>query len=538
MKILYKYFLISLTAFASCTYLHAQVVIPDANFRQFLINTYPSVMKPDQTLDTTAAKTITGIFNCYNKNVSDVTGIQYFTGINKLYLPKNNLSYLPTDFNRLANNLTELQLDTNKFVTLPDLSKFTSLQRLKVRENKLTSLPSLTSLTNLVEIFCDNNQISSMPDLSTLTNLQHFILSDNPIKLLPSFSNLTSLNRVLMSRTQISSLPDLSNCTSLNSIYCDGNFLTSLPNFAGIPLNEIDASQNLLDTLPDLSSLPLTIVKLYKNRLTFEDMISISTNPSFTSFKMSPQNVGISDTLNVVEMSPLSINLNFDNSVSGNIYNWYKDGIFLTSTAANKLVINSVSFADAGVYTCQITNSNAKFAGITVYTSPVTIIAMPCISLNNFTITIPDNECSYPIKVEANESSIIGGTAPFTYTIKNAETTAAFNSPLILAPKEGKYDIVITDSKGCKATAIDKLNITRSSKCDPVFYPNGDGVADTYYIQQKGTARIYNRAGDFIKELSVPAHWDGLTDKGEEAPTGFYVIVVNQNHTIQVSLIR
>ncbi|MBX9853702.1 MAG: gliding motility-associated C-terminal domain-containing protein [Cytophagaceae bacterium] len=163
---------------------------------------------------------------------------------------------------------------------------------------------------------------------------------------------------------------------------------------------------------------------------------------------------------------------------------------------------------------------------------------IPCIVTNDLKYTLPDINCTYPIKIELDENSIIGGNRPFTYTLKNNESTQVYTSSVFSVSKEGPYELTIKNTQGCEVIIKDKINISRNEDCDPVFYPNRDGIADTYYIEFQGKAKIYNREGELVKEINAPAHWDGTTNKGIEAPSGLYVIVVNENISIRVSLIR
>jgi hypothetical protein len=232
------------------------------------------------------------------------------------------------------------------------------------------------------------------------------------------------------------------------------------------------------------------------------------------------------------------INLGFDNAVTTNVYNWYKDGVFLTTTTVNQLSFASVNLSDEGIYTCNITNTTPALSGLTLISKPITLRVAPCIAANNLYYNLSNPPCTYPIVVHLDESSFSAGTGPFSYKIANKKDTLSFNNPTFTLSKEGIFDILVKDAAGCEVIFESKLVIEKSSECDPVFYPNGDGVADFYYIENTGTAQIYNRAGEIIKELNVPGYWDGTNKKGQEAPSGLYVIVVNKDITIKVTLLR
>ena len=144
----------------------AQVQIPDPNFLAFLKTRYPSVINADQTLNPTVASTITGQFKCYNKNVSNLSGVEYFTNISSLEV-KYNLN----------------------LHTLPNISSLTNITVLGLDSNGLTSLPNLSSLTNLQILSCHHNQLSSIPDISNLTQLTDILVYNNNLTILPQLIN-------------------------------------------------------------------------------------------------------------------------------------------------------------------------------------------------------------------------------------------------------------------------------------------------------------------------------------------------------------
>ncbi|MFQ3576248.1 MAG: gliding motility-associated C-terminal domain-containing protein [Cytophagales bacterium] len=74
--------------------------------------------------------------------------------------------------------------------------------------------------------------------------------------------------------------------------------------------------------------------------------------------------------------------------------------------------------------------------------------------------------------------------------------------------------------------------------CENYFSPNGDGVADVFYINKTGNTKIFDRAGRMIREINTPAFWDGTTNGGDLAYPGLYFLV-SENKTFQtVTLIR
>ncbi len=516
-------------------------VISDPNFRAYLIANRPAVMYPDQSLNITAANAATGQFKCYGQNVSNLDGIQYFTNISTLEVKYNpNLHTIP-NIDGLT-NITTLGLDSNDLTSLPNLSTFVNLEVLSFHHNRVAVLPSLDNLTQLRILFVQSNQLTALPSLTNLVNLDKLFISDNPITVIPSLSGLVKLKYFSSHRNPISAVPSMNNCVLLEYLICSENNVTTVPNITNCTLlKELWMPECRLTTLPNLSSYAaLHTVNVSGSRLSYEDILPSTGNPGFnlTDFNFTDQQPGTAFTVNAMTSNAVELDLGYDNAITNSIYTWFKDGVFYMNTTVNKLNFASVTFANDGVYTCTITNTTPALSGLTIQSRPITLRVSPCIVSNNLHYSIDNTACTYPIAVTLDESSFSAGTAPFTYTLENKTDTLAFSTSSFTLSKEGVYDIIVKDATGCEVVFESHLVIERNSQCDPVFYPNGDGVADTYYIENTGTAQIYNRTGDLIKELNVPAYWDGSNKKGQDAPSGLYVIVVNKDITIKVTLLR
>ena|ERR1700756_2102516 len=253
-------------------------VIPDTNFANYLHTIVPTAMQHD-SLDTSnpLVTTTTHSINVYNKNISDLNGVQYFTSLTYLNcggnpitnLPalSNNLTYLNcsstflpnlpilpsslvhlycqsnsfTSLPALPNSLTLLCCNTNSLTTLPALPS--SLDTLICGENKLTNLPVLPS--SLIDLWCGTNSLTTLPALPNL--LAYLDCSYNNLTNLPTLPvSLTYLECALNS---LSNLPILPN--SLVVLDCDNNSLTTLPALPN-SLRQLYCYRNSLTGLPVL----------------------------------------------------------------------------------------------------------------------------------------------------------------------------------------------------------------------------------------------------------------------------------------------
>ena len=176
------------------------VTIPDINFVAWLNNNGYSQCLNGNQLDTTCPAVVNAVIvSCSGSNISDLTGIEYFTSLDTLLAYNNPLTTLPP----LPATLTHLECGSYSLTSLPTLPP--GLIYLDCSLGNLTVLPALP---NTLEFFyCDNNLITSIPSLPT--SLVYFSCQHNLISSLPA-------------------LP-----ATLQTLYCGYNPITSLPVLPG-----------------------------------------------------------------------------------------------------------------------------------------------------------------------------------------------------------------------------------------------------------------------------------------------------------------
>ena len=117
---------------------HADVTInstnfPDANFRSYLLSQYPS-----GTITTSQLNARDSLY-LYNKGISDLKGVEYFTQLTYLMCYSNNLTSVDVSQNT---KLTYLNLGYNKLTSI-NVSSNTALQELSVWDR--SSVPNMAS---------------------------------------------------------------------------------------------------------------------------------------------------------------------------------------------------------------------------------------------------------------------------------------------------------------------------------------------------------------------------------------------------------
>ena len=201
---------------------------PDQNFRTKLYNSYfnKGYINSTDVINTTS-------LNVSGCNISDLTGLRYFTYLRNLNCSSNNISSLPT----LSNVLTSLFCNNNQLTALPTLPS--TIQTLYAGSNKFNGQLSITGKPNLTTLDVSNNTMITILNCSgnALTSLSYY--------------GCTALKNLNCSSNNLSSLPALP--IGLTNLYCNNNKLTSLPDLPD-GLTVIDCSYNQLTSLPMLPS--------------------------------------------------------------------------------------------------------------------------------------------------------------------------------------------------------------------------------------------------------------------------------------------
>lgn len=154
---------------------------PDENFRNYILEQdYGS----DNLLSNEEIAQITEI-NLRDKNISDLTGIEYFTALEKLECFGNKLKMLDISKNTA---ITTLHCWTNQLTSL-NVSKNTELTELSCLENELTIL-DISKNNKLINLYCFNNKLTTL-NLSENTKLEHLNCYGNQLGSLDVSKNTT-----------------------------------------------------------------------------------------------------------------------------------------------------------------------------------------------------------------------------------------------------------------------------------------------------------------------------------------------------------
>ncbi|HTF82225.1 MAG TPA: gliding motility-associated C-terminal domain-containing protein [Cytophagales bacterium] len=481
-----------------------QVTLPDTAFVNFLKKNTATIDQNNKLILSKALE-VTEIY-CNNSNVVSIEGIQYFKNLKVLACYKSKLKYIPS------------------------LDSLRGLRKIQVEDNQLENLPSLDNLKVLHSLICYNNKLRTLPSFQNNPLMDTLIAGINLFEEVSTVSQLPNLLVLGVWKCKLKKAPDLRKATRLRSLSLgDNQVLDSLPDLSGMKdLEYIDFDQNSIAYLPDLNHNPkLQQVRMFENRLTFEDFLPVLQHPGFSKFEFTPQDtVGTRQRYSLYEGESFTYTLNIDKNVTTNIYRIYKDHLLIDSNHTGILSIPHVNLSDAGSYRFEVVNPLLKTLKLKSY--PILLVVSPPLQVTDLKYTKENIHCTKPGSVHIDIAGIKGGTPPYTLRLVGqiSKDTLRSASTSFSGLQEEAYDLIIVDQNG-KTLILDKTVLVEAhyDGCAPiVITPNGDGQGDELYISQAGTIKIFDKLGNIVKELTGPTYWNGSNLEGKTVTSGYYFI--------------
>lgn len=165
-------FLVSITLFALNLVIGQTTSIPDSNFEQALIDLGYDTGQPDGLVANANIENIT-FLDVSNKSIVDLTGIESFIALDKLYCFNNNIENLTFTNNT---SIDTLWCNDNPLVSLVFVGN-SSINELIIRWTSLTSV-DLSGLTELTYLHCEHNNDLSFLNIAN-GNCENLSLSAN-----------------------------------------------------------------------------------------------------------------------------------------------------------------------------------------------------------------------------------------------------------------------------------------------------------------------------------------------------------------------
>ena len=208
----------------------AEVEIPGPNLEHAIRE---KLVLPDEISLTQADMLQLGNLDASNRQIKDLTGLEYAIHLTVLYLSQNEISNL-TPLAGLS-HLENLSLWGNPISDLSPLANLTELNYLHLGLCQISDISPLANLTNLTSLYLHGNQISDIKTLTGLTRLTHLWLGWNQIVDVSPLSNLTRLTELILSSNRIVDFSPLEGLSLTRFEYDEVCELTEVP---GPPVQE------------------------------------------------------------------------------------------------------------------------------------------------------------------------------------------------------------------------------------------------------------------------------------------------------------
>jgi hypothetical protein len=228
-----KNYIVTLSFFMSLS-LTAQIVnIPDANFKDALVNTncvdndgipggdIDADLNNDGEIQLSEAEAVINGLYVNGRNIGSLEGIESFSNLINLHCESNVLSELDLSQNPI---LEALHCGGGNLFSSLDVSGITNLRFLDCSYNSLSSL-LMNNNSNLEVIYCDSNNLTQI-DLSGTPNLIYLACQLNQLTTL-DVSDVPNLDGLTCQLNQLTSL-DISNNPVLYRLSCRDNNLVNL----------------------------------------------------------------------------------------------------------------------------------------------------------------------------------------------------------------------------------------------------------------------------------------------------------------------
>ena len=224
----------------------AQIVeIPDPNLKRAIQETL------DMANDITVADMLQLTeLEVRQKQIADLTGLEYATNLIGITLPYNEISDL-TPLARLM-RLEYLWLWGNPISDLFPLMNLTALKRIDLAGCQISDISLFANLTQLTYINLRGNRIA---DISALTNLNQLIklrLDSNQIVDVGSLANLTLLEHLEIRNNFIVDIQPLANLENLMDLKISDNPIRDFSPLFGLNLKNVDIDIRMLQELVSL----------------------------------------------------------------------------------------------------------------------------------------------------------------------------------------------------------------------------------------------------------------------------------------------
>ncbi|MBA3675678.1 MAG: PKD domain-containing protein, partial [Chitinophagaceae bacterium] len=230
------------------------------------------------------------------------------------------------------------------------------------------------------------------------------------------------------------------------------------------------------------------------------------------NFTFSPASVCLGAPINFTDQS---------NGLDGSIqqYQW-NFGDNTTSSQQNP----SHTFNTAGTYNVKLFINNSQGCNSDTATKSVIVYPYPVVNagpdksvLEGGTITL--------------EPTVTGNNLQYLWTPSQYLSNTTILNPVVTGVADITYTLTVTANGGCVASDQVVVKVLRFPKIPNTFTPNGDGINETWIIQNLETypearVQVFNRYGQLVFESKgYTKPWNG-TMNGQSLPFGTYYYII------------
>ena len=207
-------------------------------------------------------------FDARNKDIHDLTGLQFATNLDELSLNNNQISDLSPITGLIE--LRKLRLNENPLSDLSSLNGLKNLTRLWFNRTQVSDLSPLAGLINLELLEFWGTNVSDLSQIAGLVNLEFLAFEGDNVSDLSQIAGLINLKRINAGwGSSISDLSSLAGLTKLEEIHINAGKVSDLTPLAGLTgLKELGFQDNDISNISALAGLTgLTSMNLGGNNI-------------------------------------------------------------------------------------------------------------------------------------------------------------------------------------------------------------------------------------------------------------------------------
>lgn len=180
--------------------------------------------------------------DCEGWGITDLSGMEAFTALQKLRVPYNNIQDVSA-LQPLA-DLEYLIVSDNHGLDLSSVAQLSQLGRLEAnRIGPLTDISPLASMTSLSTLDLGFNGLSDVTPLGSLTQLEWLYLGGNAITDVSALSGLTGLTQLYLEDNKVSDITPLTTLSRLHYLSLDNN-----------RISDVSALQDIAAAIPGIGA--------------------------------------------------------------------------------------------------------------------------------------------------------------------------------------------------------------------------------------------------------------------------------------------